>query len=408
MTDPYFDLSFHLRRISAPAPGTFPAVLEWARTSAMAGLDRERPLWQATLVEGVDGDRAALVLKAHHSLTDGVGGMQLALLLFDQDPAGDQHDWPDAPEPERLTSLDLWKEAARHQAGKAAELGVRAARGAVPTAMGWARDPIATTKAWAETAASVGRNVRPISETKSTVMRERGFSWRYGAFDVPFPALRSAAKATGTTVNDAFLAGITGGMRRYHERAGAPVDELRVGMPISIRKPDDPVGGNRVAIIRYSVPVGVADPAERLGLLHTAAKAARDEKSVPHSEAIVEAISPITPIAVGPMAFHVDFGASNVPGFPFPVYLAGAEALRYYPFGPTGGSSVNVTLLSYRDTCCIGVNSDTAAITDADAFHACLADGFDEVLALSGAGVRTVLGGLPVTAPEERPTGSLP
>jgi diacylglycerol O-acyltransferase / wax synthase len=394
VTDPFFDLGYHLRRETAPPPGTFASVLEQARTSAMAGLDRDRPLWEATVVEGIEGDHAALVLKAHHSLTDGVGGMQLALLLFDQNPDGDEREWPDAPLPEHLSPVGLWREAASHQAARVADFARTSARGAVPTVSRFARSPVTSAKGWLRSAASVGRTVRPIADTMSPVMTDRGFSWRFQALDVPFDELRRAAKATGSTVNDAFLAGITGGMRRYHERMGQPVDQLRVAMPISIRKADDPVGGNRVAIIRYPVPVGVADPVERLGLLHTAAKTARDEPAVPHNEAIVEAITPITPLAIRSMAMHMDFGASNVPGFPFPVYLAGAQALRYYPFGPTGGSSVNVTLISYRDTCCIGANSDTAAITDGDAFLECLAEGFDEVLAVGGEGARSLPGGL--------------
>jgi hypothetical protein len=86
------------------------------------------------------------------------------------------------------------------------------------------------------------------------------------------------------------------------------------------------------------------------------------------------------------MATHMDFAASNVPGYAFPVHLCGAEVLRFYPFGPTGGSSANATMITYRNTCFIGINSDTAAIPDTAAFMACLAEGFDEVLALAAAG----------------------
>ena len=82
------------------------------------------------------------------------------------------------------------------------------------------------------------------------------------------------------------------------------------------------------------------------------------------------------------MAVHMDFGASNVPGPPFPVHLAGARVQRLYPFGPTGGSAVNITLISYEGTCCIGVNTDVAAIPDGDRFLRCLREGFDEVVAV--------------------------
>ena len=84
------------------------------------------------------------------------------------------------------------------------------------------------------------------------------------------------------------------------------------------------------------------------------------------------------------MLKHVDFLASDVPGFTFPVYLAGARLERYVAFGPTIGSSANLTLLSYDGTCGIGVTIDTAAVPDADVLVDCLRDGFEEVLALGG------------------------
>ncbi len=395
VTDDRFDLSYHLRRVRAPSPGTFASVLELARTSAMAGLDRSRPLWEATLVEDVDGDGAALIVKSHHSLTDGVGGMQLALVLFDLEPDANPTEWPDPPAPEALSATGLARDALAHHAGRMARAAARTAGAALPTLGRLARDPVGTTGGWLRTGTSVARMVRPVGDTRSPVMRDRGLSWRFQALEVPLDELRRATKVTGTTLNDAFLAGITGGMRRYHEQLGKPVDELRVSMPISIRADGDPIGGNRVAIVRYPVPVDVADPRERLPLLHDAATRAREEPAVPHTEAVVEAVSPLTPLAVRSMAVHMDFGASNVPGPPFPVYLAGAEALRFYPFGPTGGSAVNITLLSYRGTCCIGVNADTAAVPDGERFLACLAEGFDEVLALGGPGARATVAGFP-------------
>jgi diacylglycerol O-acyltransferase len=370
-------------------------VLELARSSAMAGLDRSRPLWEATLVEGVEGDRAAMVLKAHHSLTDGVGGMQLALVLFDQEPDAEPDGWPDPPAPEQVTPLALARDVAVHHVARAADLGARSARAVLPTLGQLARRPVATTRGWARTAGSVARMVRPVNDTKSPLMQDRSLTWRFQLLDVPLEELRRAAKDHGATLNDAFLAGITGGMRRYHEHLGQPVEELRVSMPINIRQPDDPIGGNRVSIVRYPVPVGVADPIERMALLHEAARQARDEPAVPHSDAVIEAVSPVTPLAVRSMAVHMDFGASNVPGVPFPVHLAGAEVLRFYPFGPTGGSAVNITLISYRGNCGIGVNSDAAAIPDGELFLRCLAEGFDEVLALASDEARARPGGFP-------------
>ncbi len=186
------------------------------------------------------------------------------------------------------------------------------------------------------------------------------------------------------TLNDGFLAGVTGGLRRYHEAHGAPVDELRVTMPISMRTDADPDGGNRITLQRFVVPVGLADPAVRTDAIDACCHAAREERSLPYTNAVAGALNLLPRAVIGGMLKHVDFLASNVPGFPFAVYLAGAEVIGYVPFGPTIGAAVNVTLLSYSGTCWMGFTIDSAAIPDRDAFMKAMVDGFEEVLALGG------------------------
>ena len=129
--DPDFDLSWHVRHVEAPAPKTLAAVLDLARVTGMAGFDRARPLWEWTLAEGLDGGQAAIVLKIHHSLTDGIGGMQLAATLFDLEPTGlNREPMPDAPAPEYISTPGMIADAfnynvqrfygmARHRASSA-------------------------------------------------------------------------------------------------------------------------------------------------------------------------------------------------------------------------------------------------------------------------------------------------
>jgi hypothetical protein len=113
-------------------------------------------------------------------------------------------------------------------------------------------------------------------------------------------------------------------------------------------------------------------------------RGARDERSLPHTDAIAGTLNLLPPSIVGGMLKHVDFVASDVPGFTFPVYLAGARVGRYTAFGPTIGTAANLTLLSYDGTCCVGVTIDEASVADPDVFAECLCEGFDEVLALGG------------------------
>ena len=177
---------------------------------------------------------------------------------------------------------------------------------------------------------------------------------------------------------------MTGGLRRYHEAQGAPVEELRVTFPISIRKPDDPPGGNRITLIRFPVPVSDPDPASRIRSTEQLCRAARDESSLPFTNVIAGVLNLLPPATVGSLLKHDDFVASDVPGFTFPVFLGGARLERYVAFGPTVGSSVNCTLLSYNGTCCVGITVDTSAVSDHDVFTDCIRAGFEEVLALGG------------------------
>jgi hypothetical protein len=235
-----------------------------------------------------------------------------------------------------------------------------------------------------DTAASVYRVVRPLNRTASPIMKRRRLIRELGVHEVPMPALREAAHLSGGTLNDAFLAGVTGGLRIYHAKHGAEVGDLYVTMPVSIRGDHDPVGGNRITLMRFSLPVGVEDPAERLRQIHLLAGRVRTERSLPYTQAIAGGLNLLPRWYIGAILRHVDFLASDVPGLPVQVYLGGAAVRKQYAFGPTIGAAVNVTLMTYVDTCAIGINVDTGAIPDFDEFRDCLVEGFDEVLALAG------------------------
>jgi hypothetical protein len=214
-------------------------------------------------------------------------------------------------------------------------------------------------------------------------MKRRRLVRRLGVHEVPMPALREAAHLAGGTLNDAFLAGVTAGLRRYHSYHGTDIGNLHVTMPMSIRGEEDPVGGNRLTLMRFDLPVGVVDPAERIRQIHARAGAVRHERSLPYTQLIAGGLNLLPRWYVSAVLRHVDFLASDVPGIPMPVYLAGAAVTKQYPFGPTIGAGVNVTLMTYVDTCALGINVDIGAIPDYEVFYDCLVAGFDEVLALA-------------------------
>ena len=385
--DPDFDLARHLRRVGAPSPHSRAAVLEIARVMAMASFDTAHPLWEFTLVENLTGGEAALVMKLHHSLTDGVGGMQLMLNLFDIEVDPPPHGpLPEAPTEDVLGRGDLVAASIRHHGRRILSDTRHGATAALPSLWHAGRHPLRSARDAVEMWRSVGRTVAPVFDTLSPLMTQRSLGRRLAMIEVELDELKKASAVAGGSVNDGFMAAVTGGLRRYHEHHGQPVDELRVTLPISVRTGTDPAAGNRITLERFTVPVSLTDPIARIHIIAKRCRAARDERSVPYANSIAGALNLLPPGAVGSMLKHVDFTASNVPGADFPVYLAGARMTRYVPFSPTIGSALNVTLLSYDGTCAIGVTVDTAAVPDVEVLASCLAAGFDEVLGLASDG----------------------
>ncbi len=387
--DPEFDLSYYLRRVAVPSPGGLRELLDFARNEAQAGFDRTRPLWEFTLVEGLADGGAALVMKAHHVVTDGIGAVQLAVHLFDleAEPSLPERHLPTEPPvpgaPELHGVVDRMREVIAHDLDGMVGFARATLPSVVPSLVRAVRDPFRAVAETVRTVESIGRTVAPVLTTKSPVMVDRHRDTRFELIEVGLDDLRRAAGAAGGTLNDGFLAAITGGLRRYHEALGAEVEDLRIAMPVSIRTSADDAGGNHVTVMRFVVPVGVEDPDERIRRLHEIGRRIRQEKSLPHTEAIAGVLNLLPRGVIGTMLKHVDFLASNVPGIPVPLFLQGRRVVRYVPFGPTAGSSLNVTLMSYDGVCCMGVNIDTAAVTDTELFMRCLSEGFDEVLALA-------------------------
>lgn len=389
--DDDFDLDYHLRRVRSPAPGSRRDVLDLATPIATQPFDHTRPLWEFTLVEGMEHGEAALIQKLHHSITDGEGAVALAMLLLDEqrDASPERPTAPTgqaaatAAEPTLQRALgDLGGRWVRGLAG-AANLSTSLAR----TALGTAVDPIGTARQAGALARSMAKAVAPIPESASPIMRSRSLSRRLDTIDLPLADLKAAAHAAGGTMNDAFLAGVIGGLTRYHDQHQSPIDTLRITMPISIRRADDALAGNHFVPARFEVPCTITDPAARILALGAIARDWQHEPFLAHSDALATLLAHlpagVTSDIMGSMLKHVDAVATNVVGLPTPTYLAGAELVREYAFAPPSGAAVNVALLSHVDTACIGVVSDASAIPDDALLMQCLVESFDQVLALS-------------------------
>lgn len=385
--DPDFDLTYHVRRVRVPKPRSFDSVLAISETAAMGDFDRARPLWECTLVEGLPDDRAAVVLKVHHSMSDGVGGMKLLLMLFDleREPGPTGPD-PDAMELPVYTRAGLVTHGLEWQARRAGDTARGIATGAADVFRSLRADAAGAIGEAGRVASSVARFLAPAPTPKSPLINGRSLDRRVSVFAVPLDDMKRSAKAVGVTLNDTYVAGVLGGLQRYHGTHGDPSDELRMMMPINIRGEHAGLGGNHFTTARLVVPLSITDPEERMHEVSARCRALRDEPAVGLSEGLATLLNRlprrVTTSLFGSMLKGADFITSNVPGSPFPLYMCGAEVQEMYAFGPLSGSAANLTLLSHCGTCFVGVNSDLRAIPDLRAFTDDLRAGFDEVLAL--------------------------
>ncbi|HVP02253.1 MAG TPA: wax ester/triacylglycerol synthase family O-acyltransferase [Solirubrobacteraceae bacterium] len=388
VVDDDFDMRAHLRRVQLPEPGSMRQLLDLVAADAMGSFDRSRPPWEASLIEGLADGGAAYVLKLHHSITDGQGGTQLLGLL---------HSRTRAPSPDKPMREPPAPEHAS-TAGVLAEQVVGALRAAPASAAGAAAEaagaagrivsrPLTSARDATRFARSLERVLAPPPAPPSPLLARRSRSWRFDWLDVPLERLKAAGKSADGSLNDAYIAALLGGFRRYHEQLGTTIDELAMAMPISLRRGDHPMGGNRFAGARFAAPAGEPDPGERIRLIHEFVMTTREEPALDVFGLAAPALSllpiPLVARAYAAQTTKLDLQASNVAGLPYRAYIAGARIERMLPFGPLPGCAVMATLLSYAGTCCIGVNSDPAAVTEPDLLMASFEAGLREVLTLA-------------------------
>ncbi|WP_436795367.1 wax ester/triacylglycerol synthase domain-containing protein [Actinospongicola halichondriae] len=388
--DPNFDLRYHVRWTNAGGEGTLRDVLDIAEPIAMQGFDRARPLWEFMIVEGLADGKAAMIQKLHHAITDGVGGIAIAMLLLDleRDPAGDEEPMPPLPEGKVLSPAERTADAVGHIARRNLGIARRARSTVTGAAVGALADPFALVRGVGETAASMARMMAPATEPLSPVMTERSLSVHFDTLTFPLADMKAAAKKADGRLNDAFVAGVAGGLRRYHEIHDAPVEALRMNMPINVRTDEtENVAGNQFAPARFAVPVSIEDPLEAMAAVRELVAGQRGEPALallePMSGLLNRLPTTITTSLFGSMLKGVDFTTSNVPGAPIPVFMGGAEIEMMVPFGPLAGAAVNVTLLSNRDDVHLGINCDLAAVPDPEVLRDCMQASFDALLELA-------------------------
>ena len=389
VVDPNFDLGWHMTRLAMPKGSTWNDVLDFARRQSMTDFDKERPLWRVTVLEDLPGGKSVVIQKLHHAIADGQGAVQLGLALLDFDEKGtDLGPMPDEPEPVVLDTKGFLQAVVRNNVGWVAKTVEDVVKGIGPLALSAIKNPKELFGKVIGTAESVRKFTKVPLGPLSPIMQGRSINYHFDTIDMDFEKFKAAAKKRDRTVNDLFLAGISIGMYRFHEKMGRPVDELRMNMPISLRTSADET--NAVTIARFEIPVSnVIDD-----VLEAAANTVRSWRAEPAlklADYMAELSRFLPPEMVSAAAQTSDLTASNVPGVPLPVWLSGAKVELMYPLVGTIGAAINVTMLTYNGTASVGVSTDDAAVGDRAELVRALREGFAEVT--SGA----ILPGDPLT-----------
>ena len=391
VVDPDFDLDYHLRRVALPAPGTLRQLLDLAEVTLQSPLDTSRALWEAIYVEGLEGGRAALLTKLSHAITDGLGGIALFEQVYDTERDAPPRPMPPVPVPRDLSGNDLLRDSLRQLPETTFAAGQRLLGRAAGTAARLITQPGATVAEAVRFADSARRMLSPPPAEPSPLLRRRSLVSRTVVLELPLADLRAAAKSVAVTggrtasVNDAYLAALCGGLGRYHEVLGVPVDALPLALPVSLRSGDDPASGNRFTGVTIAAPVGESDPVERMRQVREQVIARRSEPAID----VIGRLAPVLSLLPDEALYEVferitpaDVQASNVPGYAQETFLAGARVERQYGLGPLPRVGMMAILISRAGTCTVAFRYDTASFTATDQLEKCLQAGFDEIVEL--------------------------
>jgi diacylglycerol O-acyltransferase / wax synthase len=386
--DPDFDIAEHVRREVLPDPGTDAHFRELIAEVFSPPLDRSRPLWELRLVEGLEGGRFGVIYKTHHAMADGISAVDIGVLLFDAEPtpapAGEPEPWRPHPHPGRVVLLGQailgvgrtmrrlarWIESAFRNPQRAARRAGNRLAGL------WD-----VTWALSRPAPKVPLNAK--------VGPRRIFAWE--SFDLEdFKSIKNACDAT---INDVTLAVGAGALRRWLEGRGVATDglELEALIPVSIRSEDEHEElGNRLTAMRGPLPIGIADPLERLERLSAAMRRLKASKQAYGAQALW-ALNDFfadfgPPLLLGPTA-KINFSTrifnlllTNFPGPQMPFYVMGSELLEISPVGFLAeGHALAIAIFSYNGKINFGLLADPETIVDLERLRAGLVESFAEL-----------------------------
>ncbi|MBL8351632.1 MAG: wax ester/triacylglycerol synthase family O-acyltransferase [Burkholderiaceae bacterium] len=387
--DDAVDLDHHVQRVTLPAPGTQAQFEDCAGELHSQLLDRSRPLWRLTIIDGLQSGQVGYYIKVHHAVVDGLAGVMLAQALFDIDPTPRRIPRQPAPPAEHPGAAELATAALRHDAGQLVKL-LRHLPDVAKTLTGLfgARAEPAPGGSPAPKNFAFG----PKTPINVPIGGERGFA----AVSVPLDTLKQLAAAHEAKLNDIVLALCSGALRRYLARhGGIPKKPLIATMPISLRAPGNTEYRTQATLSLVNLNTQIADPVKRLRAIRDAAgavkaMASRAKQVIPtdfpsigtpwllHGLATLYGRLGLTR-AMPPIANLV---ISNVPGPTVPLYVAGARMATYWPMSIVEhGVGLNVTVMSYAGAMGFGFTTARNAVPDARELSQALLEALDELVA---------------------------
>lgn len=400
------DFDYHLRRATLPAPGTWRQLEEMVGDLHSVPLDRTRPLWQFTVIDGLDDGNVAIYSKVHHAAVDGGAGMAIAAALYDMSPVPRQVKPPAPKKPARKPTVEERAILGINDAVQSVMRQQLNVMQAVPRMLGTLTDMLAPPKS-ADGRPSAGPGIPGIPDVLApktpfnvTITSQRS----YAARALSLTDAKLVGKATGTKINDVVMAICAGALRPYLAgRKALPKKPLIAFVPISLREPGNADASNQVFGMLCPIATQVDEPLERLKSIQ---KTANDSKSLAGT---VKDVSPKDFTLLGApillpglaqlygrtgladlMPSTTNLTISNVPGPPFPLYCAGAKILALYPVSiPVHGIALNITVQSYQDRLNFAITADRRAVPDphrlADLFAPALEELKQAVLAAAEA-----------------------
>ncbi len=380
--DPHLNLDYHVRQTALPAPGSDEQLRNLAARIFSQQLDRSKPLWELWLVEGLAGDRFAIIGKSHHALVDGVSGVDITTVLFDLDrePEGTPATappWLARPEPTDLKLLgDAWRE--RLTSPKEIVRGVRAVF----------RGPRKLLNEIGATSKIVGAGI----SAPSTVFNvEIGPHRRFAMTQTDLAGLKRVKDAHGGTVNDVILSIVAGGIGRYLRARGHDTEglEMRAMVPVSVRAANEHGAlGNRISAMMAPLPVWCEDPVERLQVLTESMGDLKTSGQAVGAE-ILTKLTDFAPTTIASQAARLqpaqrffNLVVTNVPGPQFPLYVLGRKMESIFPMVPLARrQALCVGIMSYNGQVNFGLIGDYDALADLESFALDLEAATEEVVA---------------------------